>query len=234
MRIWLDPAKWRASVHHPGLGTVLTEQNVVAPAGTVGAEPAPPGQQMQYVASVKGACRRPSNTATPWCAPGRGAIVHLKDIAASSSPPRLLALQQAERRPHAIIGGLPVAGRQRAGGGQGRAQVWTAWRRPSPKHPLPDPLRHTLFVAESVREVVKTLLEAGVLVLLVVFISSKAGAPRLSDARIPVSLIGAFSAFVALGFTLNTLTLLRCARHRSGGGRRHRRGRSRHPNHGQP
>jgi len=49
-------------------------------------------------------------------------------------------------------------------------QVMTAWRRPSQRHPLPDPYDTTLFVAESVREVVKTLLEAGVLVLLVVFI----------------------------------------------------------------
>jgi HAE1 family hydrophobic/amphiphilic exporter-1/multidrug efflux pump len=62
MRIWLDPAKMaRLAVTTQDVSTILNEQNVVAPAGTVGAEPALPGQQMQYVASVKG---RPSNTAT--------------------------------------------------------------------------------------------------------------------------------------------------------------------------
>jgi HAE1 family hydrophobic/amphiphilic exporter-1/multidrug efflux pump len=70
------------------------------------------------------------------------------------------------------------------------------------------PFDTTLFVSESVREVVKTLLEAGVLVLLVVFIFLESWrATLIPMLAIPVSLIGTFSAFVALGFSLNTLTL---------------------------
>src|SRR6202041_240423 len=70
------------------------------------------------------------------------------------------------------------------------------------------PFDTTLFVAESVHEVVKTLLEAGLLVLLVVFIFLESWrATLIPMLAVPVSLIGAFSAFAALGFSLNTLTL---------------------------
>jgi len=71
------------------------------------------------------------------------------------------------------------------------------WRRHSPSIHYLIPFDTTLFVSESVREVVKTLLEAGVLVLLVVFIFLESWRatliPMLGDS---VSLIGAFSAFI--------------------------------------
>jgi HAE1 family hydrophobic/amphiphilic exporter-1/multidrug efflux pump len=55
MRIWLDPAKMaRLGVTTEDVSGIINEQNVVAPAGTIGGEPAQRGQQMQYVASVKG------------------------------------------------------------------------------------------------------------------------------------------------------------------------------------
>ena len=70
------------------------------------------------------------------------------------------------------------------------------------------PFDTTLFVSESIHEVVVTLLIAGVLVLLVVFIFLESWrATLIPMIAVPVSLIGAFSAFVALGFSLNTLTL---------------------------
>ena len=71
------------------------------------------------------------------------------------------------------------------------------------------PFDTTLFVSESVREVVKTLAEAiGLLVLLVVFIFLESWrATLIPMLAVPVSLVGAFSAFPALGFSINTLTL---------------------------
>src|SRR2546430_13058232 len=72
----------RLAVTTKDVSTMLTEQNVVAPAGTVGAEPAPPGQQMQYVASVKGRLSTPDQYGNIVVRTGAdGAIVHLKDIA---------------------------------------------------------------------------------------------------------------------------------------------------------
>ena len=89
MRIWLDPAKMaHLAVTTQDVTAVLTEQNVVAPAGTVGAEPAPPGQQMQYVASVKGRLSTTEQYGASSCAPGPTAPSSTSRTSpASNSPP---------------------------------------------------------------------------------------------------------------------------------------------------
>ena len=70
------------------------------------------------------------------------------------------------------------------------------------------PLDTTVFVSESVKEVDVTLLVAVVLVLLVVFIFRKSWRTTfIPMLAVPVSLIGAFTAFGVLGFSVNTLTL---------------------------
>ncbi len=212
MRIWLDPAKMaRLGVTTQDVSSVLTEQNVVAPAGTVGAEPAPPGQQMQYVASVKGRLSTPEQYGNIVVRTGaEGAIVHLKDIArielAATDYSRSSRLNGV---PTAIIGvyQLPDANALEVAKGVRQVMDGLAPTFPQGIH-YQIPYDTTLFVAESVREVVKTLLEAGVLVLLVVFIFLESWrATFIPMLAIPVSLIGAFSAFIALGFSLNTLTL---------------------------
>jgi hydrophobe/amphiphile efflux-1 (HAE1) family protein len=212
MRIWLDPAK----MAHLGITTqdvtaVLTEQNVVAPAGTVGAEPAPPGQEMQYIASVKGRLSTTEQYGNIVVRTGAdGAIVHLKDIArvelAATDYSRSTRLNGV---PTAIIGVYQLPDANALEVAKGVRQVMDGLAPAFPKgiH-YSIPFDTTLFVSESVHEVVKTLLEAGVLVLLVVFIFLESWrATLIPMLAIPVSLIGAFSAFVALGFSLNTLTL---------------------------
>ena len=77
---------------------------------------------------------------------------------------------------------------------------------PGIRHTIP--FDTTLFVSESVHEVITTLFEASLLVLLVVFIFLESWrATLIPMLAVPVSLIGAFSAFGALGFSLNSLTL---------------------------
>ena len=212
MRIWLDPAKMaRLAVTTQDVSAILTEQNVVAPAGTVGAEPAPPGQQMQYVASVKGRLSTPEQYGNIVVRTGAdGAIVHLKDIArielAATDYSRSSKLNGV---PTAIIGvyQLPTANALEVAKGVRKVMDSLAPTFPKGIHYV-IPYDTTLFVSESVHEVVKTLLEAGVLVLLVVFIFLESWrATLIPMLAIPVSLIGAFSAFLALGFSLNTLTL---------------------------
>src|SRR5207253_3044360 len=212
MRIWLDPAKMaRLAVTTQDVSTILNEQNVVAPAGTVGAEPAPPGQQMQYVASVKGRLSTPEqygNIVVRTAADD--AIVYLKDIArielAATDYSRSSRLNGV---PTAIIGvyQLPDANALEVAKGVRKVMDSLAPTFPKGIHYV-IPYDTTLFVSESVREVVKTLLAAGVLVLLVVFIFLESWrATLIPMLAIPVSLIGTFSAFLALGFSLNTLTL---------------------------
>jgi HAE1 family hydrophobic/amphiphilic exporter-1/multidrug efflux pump len=212
MRIWLDPGKMaRLGVTTQDVSGILAEQNLVAPAGTVGGEPAPPGQQMQYVASVKGRLSTPEEYGAIVVRTGAdGAVVHLKDIArvelAATDYSRSSKLNGV---PTAIIGvyQLPDANALDVARGVRKVMNELAPTFPQGIH-YSIPYDTTLFVSESVHEVIKTLLEAGFLVLLVVFIFLESWrATLIPMLAVPVSLIGAFSAFTALGFSLNTLTL---------------------------
>jgi hydrophobe/amphiphile efflux-1 (HAE1) family protein len=212
MRIWLDPAKMaRLGVTTDDVTTIINEQNVVAPAGTIGAEPAPSGQQMQYVASVKGRLSTPAEYEAIVVRNGAdGAVVHLKDIArvelAATDYSRSTKLNGV---PTAIVGvyQLPDANALEVARGVRQVMEGLAPTFPKGIH-YSIPFDTTLFVSESVHEVVITLLGAGFLVLLVVFIFLESWrATLIPMVAVPVSLIGAFSAFVALGFSLNTLTL---------------------------
>ncbi len=212
MRIWLDPAKMaRLGVTTEDVSGIINEQNVVAPAGTIGAEPAPRGQQMQYVASIKGRLSKPEEYADIVVRTGAdGAIVHLKDIArielAATDYSRSTKVNGV---PTAVIGiyQLPDANALEVADGVRRAMDELARTFPQGiRYSIP--FDTTLFVAESMHEVVVTLIGAGLLVLLVVFIFLESWrATLIPMVAVPVSLIGTFSAFVALGFSINTLTL---------------------------
>jgi multidrug efflux pump subunit AcrB len=83
MRIWLDPKKMaNLNVTTQDVSDILNEQNTVAPAGTIGGEPAPRGQQMQYIASVKGRLSTVQEYGNIVVRTGSdGAIVRLRDVA---------------------------------------------------------------------------------------------------------------------------------------------------------
>jgi hydrophobe/amphiphile efflux-1 (HAE1) family protein len=212
MRIWLDPKKMaNLNVTTQDVSDILNEQNTVAPAGTVGGEPAPPGQQMQYIASVKGRLSTVQEYGNIVVRTGSdGAIVRLRDIARIELAATNYALSgKLNNVPTAMIGiyQLPDANALDVSKGVRKVMAELAPTFP-PGIRYVVPFDTTLFVSESVREVVKTLAEAGLLVLLVVFIFLESWrATLIPMLAVPVSLIGSFSAFLALGFSINTLTL---------------------------
>ena len=116
----------------------------------------------------------------------------------------------------------------------GRRPRWRHWRPQFPHgHQYDTPFDTTKFVSESINEVYKTLFEAGILVLIVILMFLQDWRAMLVPATtVPVTIIGAFAAMAALGFTVNMLDLV-CdrARDRHRGRRRHRRGRRRRPQH---
>ena len=87
------------------------------------------------------------------------------------------------------------------------------------------PYDTTRFIEVSIQEVVKTLAEAMVLVILVVYLFLQSWrATLIPGVAVPVSLIGTFAGMQALGFSINTLTLFGMVLgHRNRGGRCHRR-----------
>jgi len=212
MRIWLDPGRMsRLGVTTQDIASVINEQNVVAPAGIVGAEPAPPGQQMTYTVLVHGRLRSVQEFEQVVLRAGaNGAVVRLKDVAR-------VELAATDYTRSSRLGGEPVAllgvyQLPEANALEVSRDVRATLAQLSQRFPqgiqYGIPLDTTEFVSESIKEVEKTLFIAAGLVLLVVFIFLESGrATLIPMLAVPVSLLGTFTLFVALGFSINTLTL---------------------------
>jgi len=212
MRIWLDPGKMsRLGVTTQDVASVINEQNVVAPAGIVGAEPAPPGQQMTYTVFVHGRLRSAQEFEEMVLKSGAGgSLVRLKDVAR-------VQLAATDYTRSSRLGGQPVAllgvyQLPAANALEVSREVRATLARLAERFPqgitYSIPLDTTKFVSESIKEVEKTLFIAAGLVLLVVFVFLESWrATLIPMLAVPVSLLGTFTTFVALGFSINTLTL---------------------------
>ena len=212
MRVWLDPDKMaRLGVTAGDVTKVIQEQNVVAPAGRLGVPPAPAGQQMQYSVYVQGRLtdvKQYENMVVS--AAANGQIVHLKDVARIELAGVDYSINVDEGdNPAAFIGiflspdanALDVAK-------QVSATMATLAQSFPPDIVYSVPYTTTPFVTESLKEVIKTLGAAIVLVLIVIFVFLQSWrATLIPMLTVPVSLMGTFAAFVALGFSINTLTL---------------------------
>jgi HAE1 family hydrophobic/amphiphilic exporter-1/multidrug efflux pump len=212
MRIWLDPGKMsRLGVTTQDIANAINEQNVVAPAGIVGAEPAPPGQQMTYTVTVHGRLRSVQEFEQVVLKTGaNGSIVRLHDVArielaatdysrSSRLNGQSVALMGVYQLPDANA--LEVSKRVRA------TMENLSGRFPNGIQ-YEIPLDTSQFVSESIKEVKITLFIAAALVLLVIFLFLESWrATLIPMLAVPVSLLGTFTIFVALGFSINTLTL---------------------------
>ena len=212
MRIWLDPGKMsRLGVTTQDIASVINEQNVVAPAGIVGAEPAPPGQQMTYTVFVHGRLRNVQQFEQVVLKSGAsGFLVRLKDVArVELAATDYTRSSRLSGQPVALLGvyQLPDANALEVS-----REVRATLAQLSERFPqgitYEIPLDTTKFVSESIKEVEKTLFIAAGLVLLVVFLFLESWrATLIPMLAVPISLLGTFTMFVALGFSINTLTL---------------------------
>src|SRR6202045_1754103 len=212
MRIWLDPNKMQARGLVPqDVIQALQQQSTQVTAGQIGAPPAPRGQSFQYTLNVT---RRPSDPAE--FARGIGKtrrareVTHLSDggrgelgsqtygqvFTLDGQPAAGLAIYQAPG-----ANALNVASEVR--------NKMAALKREFPQGLIFDiPFDTTKFVEQSIHEVYKTLYEAAVLVLIVILVFLQDWRAMLIPATtVPVTIIGAFAAMWALGFTVNFSTL---------------------------
>ena len=212
MRIWLDPDKMaRLNVTASDIQRVVQEQNVVAPAGRVGLPPTPAGTPMQYSVFVQGRlvdAKQYENIVLR--AATNGQVVRLKDVARIELAGVDYSINVDEDGTPAIFIGIflsPDANALEVAKDISRTMDALAQSFP-PDVRYTIPYATTPFVTESLKEVVITLTEAIVLVAIVVFLFLQSWrATLIPMLTVPVSLIGTFAAFVALGFSINTLTL---------------------------
>ncbi|MCW5620173.1 MAG: efflux RND transporter permease subunit, partial [Burkholderiales bacterium] len=212
IRIWLDPQRMaRLGITAADITRVVREQNTVAPAGGVGLPPAPSGQEMQYSARVRGRLTEPAEfAAIILTARPDGTVVRLGDVARVELAAADYSINGAtDNIPSALLGVFLQPGANALQTAENVRRVMDEQAQRFPQGMVYSvPYSTTPFVTASLEEVVKTLFEAFALVCLVVFLFLQSWRATLIPILVvPVSLVGTFAAFGALGFTINTLTL---------------------------
>jgi len=213
IRVWLDPARLtNLGLTPTDVSDAIEEQNTQVAAGKVGQAPAPPGQAYTFQLNALGRLEqvRQFEDIILRADPG-GSIVRLKDVARLELGAEEYDWStQLTGQPAASLGIYQLPG---ANGLDLAADVKKTLDRLSAYFPedveYSMPYNTTLFVRDSIHEVIITLLQAIGLVFLVVFLFLQNWRTTLIPAlTIPVSLIGTFAIMSAFGFSINTLSLL--------------------------
>ena len=212
MRIWVKPDQLtKLGMTVSDLTNAIQQQSAVNPAGQVGAEPAPKGQQFTYAVRAAGRLINAEEFGNIIVRQNPdGSTVRLKDV--SRIELGSLVYQQIGRfngKPAVIIGVYQAPGSNAlAVVKQVKAQMDEL------KSRFPEGLEYnvamdtTLPITEGMKEIVTTLVEAIVLVIIVVFLFLQNWRATLIPLlAVPVSLIGTFAVFPLLGFSINTLSL---------------------------
>jgi HAE1 family hydrophobic/amphiphilic exporter-1 len=211
LRVWLDPNKLASySLTTGDIVSALQEQNVQVAGGALGAPPTPTDTPFQLTVQTQG---RFSD------------VRQFRDIIVKSSDGRLVRLQDVARIElgakdyvtNSYLNGKPAVAIgvfQRPGTNALDAADSVIKKMEELKADFPKGMDYrivynpTEFIADSVREVYKTLFEAVLLVVIVVLVFLQSWRTALIPIiAIPVSLIGTFALMAAFGFSLNTLTL---------------------------
>ncbi len=214
MRVWMDPGKLQSFGLDPSdVIKAIREQNQNIAAGQVGAPPAPKDVQFQYTIDVKSRLDQPEEFGSivikDQTAQG-GRLIHLSDVAR-------IELGSQTYSQEFRLNGKPAAGiaiyqtpdsNSLQVGKEVKALMDKMAKRFPEGMEYSIPYDTTIFVRDSINEVYRTLGEAGVLVLIVILAFLQNFRATLVPATtVPVTIIGAFAAMAALGYTINLSTL---------------------------
>src|SRR4249919_3895158 len=212
MRIWLDPDKMRARGLVPqDVIQALQQQSEQVTAGQIGAPPAPSGQSFQYTLNVAGKLSDPTEFAAVIVKTGQaGEITRVRDVATVELGAQTYGqVFSLDGKPAA---GLAIFQAPGANALEVASAVNKKMAALTPEFPpglvSSIPFDTTKFVYESINEVYKTLYEAAILDLIVILLFLQDWRAMLVPATtVPVTIVGAFAAMAALGFTVNFSTL---------------------------
>ncbi|MBS0192155.1 MAG: multidrug efflux RND transporter permease subunit [Phycisphaerales bacterium] len=212
MRLWVNPdllAKLDITV--PEIVNAIQQQNTVNPAGQIGGEPIPRGQEFTYAVRSTGRLETEEDFGKIVIrAKPDGSFVRVGDVARIQLGAQNYT-QKAflDKGPAALVAIYQIPGSNAV---QAAAQAHALMDTMKEKFP-PDmdyvvALDTTLAVTEGIKEIEHTLWEALVLVIIVVYIFLQGWrATIIPLLAVPVSLIGTFAVFPLLGFSINTLSL---------------------------
>jgi len=213
MRIWLDPGKLTSlGLTASDVTNAIQEQNQQVAAGKVGQAPAPKGQPFQFQLNTLGRLEQVEQFEDIVVrALANGSVVRIKDVGrvelgaeeydwdvkTNGKPSAFLVISQLANANGLDIKKAVVDTMQRLEKNFPEDMAWSI------KYDT------TKFISSSVHEVIVTLIEAVLLVILVVYIFlQNMRATLIPVIAVPVSLIGTLSFMLAFGFSINILTLL--------------------------
>jgi HAE1 family hydrophobic/amphiphilic exporter-1 len=212
MRLWVKPDQLAK------LGITVTEivnaiqaQNTVNPAGQVGGEPAPDNQQFTYSVLAQGRLSSPEEFGnvivreTP-----NGGIVRVKDVARIElGADDYSIVSRLNGKPGAIVAVYQLPGSNAVQTAAGVRKLMAGMKQRLPQDMnYAISLDQTSAVTEGMKEIIKTLLIAIVLVILVVYLFLQDWRATLIPLlAVPVSLVGTFVFFPLFGFSINTLSM---------------------------
>jgi hydrophobic/amphiphilic exporter-1 (mainly G- bacteria), HAE1 family len=212
IRIWVKPdqlAKLQITV--PDIINAVKVQNNVNPAGQIGGEPVPKGQEFTYAVRAQGRLISEQEFGEIVVrAEPDGSVVRLKDVARIELGAQVYnMLGRLDGKPSAVIAVYQLPGSNAVAAAKGViAYMQEQKKRYPPGLDYITALDTTLPVTEGIKEIEHTLLEAILLVILVVYIFLQGWRATLIPLlAVPVSLIGTFMIFPLLGFSVNTLSL---------------------------
>lgn len=212
MRLWLDPSRLaNRGLTTQDVANALSEQNLQVGAGRIGQEPAPKGQRYQLDVRAASRLAEPAEFEEIVLKTGNdGTLVKLKDVGRAELGAENYSSFLRFRGNDAVgLGIYQVPGSNALDVAKG---VKAELARLAPS--FPPGLKYqvafdtTSFVEESLAEVIKTLIEAVVLVVIVIFVFLQDWRTTLIPAlTIPLSLIGTFAFVKIFNFSINSLTL---------------------------
>src|SRR6266704_1749644 len=212
MRLWVKPDQLaKLAITVPEIVTAIQSQNTVNPAGQVGSEPVPKGQEYTYSVRAQGRLSSPEEFGEIVVreSPG-GAIVRLKDVArVELGAQNYSVLGRLNGKPGAIIAAyqLPGSNAVEAANGVKKLLADVRTRFPSDVDYVIS-LDTTRAVTQGMKEIILTVVIAIVLVIMVVYLFLQGWRATLIPLlAVPVSLIGTFMFFPLFGFSVNTLSL---------------------------
>ncbi|SPD75591.1 Efflux pump membrane transporter BepG [uncultured Desulfobacterium sp.] len=214
MRLWVKPDQLaKLNITVPEIVDAIKKQNTVNPAGQVGAEPAPPGIEFTYAIRAQGRLETPDEFAQIVLrANPDGSIVRIKDVARVELGSQNYSIMgRLNGKPAAVLALYQLPGTNAIAAVDGVKKLMEQVKAAS----FPPDLDYTIAldttksVREGIKEIVKTLYEALILVIIVVFIFLQGWRATLIPAlAVPVSLVGTFALFPVLGFSINTIALM--------------------------
>ncbi|MGC4073170.1 MAG: multidrug efflux RND transporter permease subunit [Nibricoccus sp.] len=212
MRLWVHPDQLaKLGLTIPEIVKAVQAQNTVNPAGQIGGEPIPKGQEFTYSVRAQGRLSEPEEFANIVVrANSDGSIVRVKDVARVELGAQNYSFKgRVNNRPAAVIMMYQLPGSNALQAAEGAKALIGEIRRTLPEDlELDVALDTTTAVTEGMEEIVHTLVEAMILVIIVVFIFLQGWRATLIPLlAVPVSLIGTFIVFPLLGFYINTLSL---------------------------